>query len=279
MNAIIAQIRAECERRGWAPAELARHAHIAQGTAQSILRQDNANPGIATLDKVQQTLGISVEVAASGASLVHANADVFSGLISKSEDVRRHEARVLEWDVQAGLRHIILPFFSIMLQTDEVYLYIGRRGCYNYSAMQTSPEDDVSDLLQIKKDREELLKGPRHASREIASAYEIRKFAEGLAEFADIDPKARRKQLDHVLEILNTRSLPGLDLRILDQPLYIMLGLYGDRLTIRGRGIYLDLANEQIASQFHQNFLELWDQAMEGKELLGFLEAQRDKIG
>jgi hypothetical protein len=71
-----------------------------------------------------------------------AQTEIFSGVMHTPDDILKHEAEVFEWEREGTVRRMVLPFFSVIHQTDEFALYIRKNGCYNYSPMEGnfSPE-------------------------------------------------------------------------------------------------------------------------------------------
>jgi len=269
------RIKEERKNKEWTVERLAEEASIAVGTVYNLERGD-VNSRIETVESIANALDIPIYTLLGPATL----AKTFSGVIHDPDEMLKHEKRVFEWEKNGKIRRVILPFFSVIHQTKEVALYIRKRGCYNYSPIEKEfTTKEIECFEETIEKRKRLVETPGHISLEIASEYEITKFARGEFEFKELNNKERYKQLDNIIKIVNEQIIPGVQIRVSKLPLYIMLALFGEeQVTIRGRGIYLDVSDKNISQSFLNNFTELWRKSLHGKDLLDFLKKQRDSI-
>lgn len=253
--------------------QLAGKADVGAGTVSNI-EGGEVSTGIVSLERVAKALGTSLQRLLGP----EPEADIFPGVMHTPEDILKHEEEVLGWEREGIIRRMILPFFSVIHQTNEVAIHIRERGCYNYSPTQAKFTDEqrrrFAEIIEERRDRFRLLL----SSQEIASEAEVLTFARGEGCFRGLSSEQRREQLERVIDVVKSQSLHT-EIRVIRLPLYIMIGLYGtDRVTIRGRGIYLQVLGEPIMERFLENFYELWAESMHGDEFVAFLEELRDSV-
>ena len=264
--------------------KMSEEADVAENTIRETER-GRGNPNIGTLEKIAEFFDTTV------LDLVARNllkTRVTPGTMETPKDVLSHEEKVLGWEQAGGIRRMILPFFSVIHQTKIVASYIRKYGCYNYSPLgdpsarktfapeHTKVTEEFWDTIVKRKESFAQL----GLSQEIASGPEIIRFAKGEGEFDGLSSKQRRDQLDHVIEIVSEPNLSShTEIRVMEHlPIYIMIGLYGSSLvTIRGRGIYLEISDTETMMSFIRNFYYLWNQSLRGQALIDFLEKQREE--
>jgi len=113
---------------------------------------------------------------------------------------------------------------------------------------------------------------------EIASSFEVKKFVNGEVEFKALAPEERRKQLDHIISIIE-KDIPNLQICVLEAPIYNMSALYGfENVTIRSRDIYFAIPDKRIGQLYARNFDNTWHNCLYGRDLIDFLKLQIDSI-
>jgi len=265
-------VKSKRQEKGLSAGELAAKAGLTVARLENIEEgTEKPCPSLRIVDRIADVL----ETPITGLFGLLVNA----GILETPEQILEHEEKVLQWEKNVTLRRMILPFFSVTRQTDDVAKYMRDNGCYNYSQAAAEFSSEQAERFQeIVAERRERTESRRYITWEIASSLEIVKFSEGVGEFSELGTKERRDQLEKIINIVRSQKAQE-HIGVLQQPLYKMLGIYGeDFVTTRFRGIYLEVVNKEIGDLFYGYFDKLWEDVLMGDNLVKFLEEQKSKI-
>jgi transcriptional regulator with XRE-family HTH domain len=275
------RIIAKRQARSWRFGDLASESRLSPGTVRKV-ESGETNSGIITLRRIARALGTNIIELIEGRKLQSMLiAEVFpEKLRSKSmktgKAILDHERTIAEWERKGRTRQLIHPFFSALHQTEAVIKYIRNRGFYNYLGLEDTR--DIEELESIIELRRQQFETVGFISQEIASSYELEKFVNGFLEFRELGFKERIEQLDNLIKIIEENN-PRRQISLLKEPIYTMRALYGTEfVTIRGRGICLEITDEDLAASFSENFTDLWEECISGNDLLELLRNHRENI-